>query len=126
MKGERIIETKVDGNKITHTYEFRNFEGDFEGVASDVNDYITDDPEDMHIFGLYLGFDDFYSMDCDMVIEKIEEKIKEEKEMYGEKESTESWENHIKLLETAKGFTIYFSKTDEHYKSRIWKNKEEE
>lgn len=119
--GEKFIERKIEGNKVIHINEFKEFEGDYLGIVQDINDLITDDWEALiDNYGIQCDrTEDWYDLDCDMAYDALTLHIQEEREEYEtEKEYLEDcrdWKTELALLEKAKGFTIYFHKEKDFY-----------
>jgi len=97
--GEKFIKKEIVDNKISKIYEYKIFEDiDFDKIVSHVNDYITDDPEELYTtYGIALDYNDFYGLDTDILLEALEERQDDMGEDYSE---------FIKDLENAQGFYI--------------------
>ena len=119
MIGEKLIEVKIDGNKINRISKFKEFNYDYLDIATQLNDKVNDDPEYLFSRGLCIDYDDFYSLDADNVLEWVEEII-DEKIQDGEDEEELEWlKNMIIPLREAKGFNIYLNKNKKDYNN--WK-----
>ena len=115
MFGEKFIEKRIEGNKIIRVFEFKEVKYDYEQIAVYFNDYVTDDPEDLFNKGIYLDYDDFNSLDADLVLDWVHEKIEEEKRDNPEDYNIDELQSFIKPLEEAQGFTIHFKRDREFY-----------
>lgn len=108
--GEKFIEMKVEGNKITRISEFRDFKHNFLDLIEDLNDFSDDDWETLADKSIYCDRnEDFSLFDADEVLEWINEIIEErvdDEESEGEIDWLKKW---IKPLEEAKGFTIHLN-----------------
>lgn len=111
MIGEKLIRKKIEGNKIIITKEFKHFSYDYEQLVQDINDFITDDPEELfNIYGICVGFDEFYSIDADKCREALEEYIKDQDE---EDFDIDRDKEFIKRLKEAEGFEIFLQMNKE-------------
>lgn len=113
MIGEKLIEEKVEGNKLIRIFEFKDFPYDFEELLQDITYYHTDDWEahdDHEIY--YDRLENFHSFDVDKVYEWLHEIIEEAKqdELYDYNKDTFWAERWLKPLEEAQGFTIYIKR----------------
>ena len=116
MYGEKFIEKKIKDNKIIRVNEFKKFSFDYKQIAKYVNDQINDDPEALaSLYGIYLGWDSFYSLDCSKCLEALQE-YKEE--MFEDDPETDFGEvnNYLVKLSEARDFTIYFDNHEDLYK----------
>jgi hypothetical protein len=116
MIGEKFVENKIEGNKIIKVFEFKNFEHDYEDIAQDINDYITDEPEELYFtYGICGDFDgDWISLDVDRCIDGIEEFLGN----CSEEEIEEEYEwlsEHLNILREASGFDICFNADKKDY-----------
>jgi hypothetical protein len=115
MIGEKFIGKKIEGNKIIRISEFKSFDNCYEDIAYEINDSITDEPEELYNnYGIIMGFDDFVGIDCDKCIDGINGFLDncdaDEKEEY-------DWlEGYLNTLKEAEGFIIYFDSKIEDYK----------
>lgn len=116
MIGEKFIEKIVDGNRITRVYEFKEFSKDYYELAEWVEDTITDDPEELFRMGVSLSYDGIHSLDCDELLDRLiwtHEEWSESPEDY----DMETLHNGMQLLRDASGFTIFFGRDKNTYKS---------
>src|SRR6056297_1693954 len=106
--GEKFIKKEIKGNKISKIYEYKIFEDiDFDKIVSHVNDYITDDPEELYTtYGIALDYNDFYGLDTDKLLETLEERQDDIGEDYSE---------FIKDLKKANGFYIRVDMEAKHF-----------
>jgi hypothetical protein len=117
MIGEKLIRKKIEGNKIIITKEFKHFSYDYNDIVQEINDYITDDPEELfNIYGICLGFDDFYSIDATVLKEALEEYIEDADE---DDVDIEKYKGFIEKLKEADGFDIFLqmTKEEEYYEN---------
>lgn len=118
MIGEKFVERKIEDNKVIIINEFKDFPYDYEQIAIYINDYVTDDYENLaSIYGVYLDWEDYYSIDCDLASEGLNELLLDREE---ENKEGEEWDNtelkeYIKKLDEAEGYTIYFKKPTDYY-----------
>lgn len=116
MFGEKFIERKIEGNKVINISEWKEFSFDYESIAQEINDMLTDDPEELYnTYGIAGDFDsDFVWIDCETCADGISEYLnncdEDELEEY-------AWlKEYLKPLYEAKGFTIYFQKEAKDYR----------
>ncbi len=119
MIGEKFIERKIDGNKVIKVSEWKEFDYDYSDIAQDINDHITDEPENLfNNYGIACDWDnDFVWLDCDACIDGINDYISALDA--DELEDYEWLTNYLPMLEKAKGFTIYFDSKKEDYEDKI-------
>ena len=119
MIGEKFIEKKIEGNKIIRIHEFKNFDYDYNKIINFINDYVTDGPEELYTdYGIVVGYDDFYSFDCDdKCLEKVEEIIKE-RSMYDEPSDYYELQSFIEPLKKARGYLFYLDDNGKLYEEK--------
>jgi len=112
--GEKFIERKIEGNKVIITNEFKEFDFNYNLIADYVNDYVTDDPEELFLdYGVIYNYDEIYAIDCnDLLLEKIKELIKE---AIKDGEATNELVSFVLPLKEASGYTIYLNKIKGEY-----------
>jgi hypothetical protein len=113
--GEKFIERKINDNKLINIYEFKTFEYDYEDIVQDINDFITDDVEQLYYdYGISQNFnEEWFMLDCDTCIDGINDYINALEE--DEVEDYEWLKNYLPILEAAKGFTIYLQNDAKDY-----------
>jgi len=117
MIGEKFIERKIEGNKVIRTSEWKIFDFDYEKIAIEINDNITDDPEELYnSYGIAMDMDDgFFFIECEKCLEQINIILKQDKEEDDEDDWHDWLKEFIKPLEEAKNYTIYLTYDDKDY-----------
>jgi hypothetical protein len=113
--GEKFLVKKIEGNKVIKVSEWKEFEDNFEDIVQDINDSITDDPEELYYnYGIAMDFDSFVWLDCDACIDGINEFL----DNCDEDELKEyDWlQGYLPYLKKAEGYTIYFKNEAKDYK----------
>jgi len=113
--GERLIERKIECNKIIRISEFKEFEEDFESICDDIKDYIDDDYEFLYEWGICWSWEDLYSIDCELCRDMLEEWIETQIEIGQDEEDFNLWHEHIKTLKKGENYIIYFNAIEDVY-----------
>lgn len=112
--GEKFLVKKIEGNKVIKISEWKEFEDNFDDIVQDINDYITDDPEELYYnYGIVMVFDSFVWLDCDACIDGINEFLENCDE--DELEEYEWLQGYLYYLRKAEGFTIYLKNEAKDY-----------
>ena len=112
--GEKHINTETTATHVQRFAEWRVFDWDVKELLDDINDYVTDDWEDFQRNDVYFGLDEEYSTcNADMLLEWVEEIIKERVSDEMEDEEIEWLRKWTEPLKQAEGFTLHIKWTPE-------------
>ena len=112
MYGEKFIEKKIEGNKVIRISEFKDFKHNYLDLIENLNDYITDDWEELADRTIYFNrWEVFDHFEADSVLGWIKELIQEKRKFGEEYAWLQKW---IEPLKEAKGFTIDLNRKTEN------------
>lgn len=113
--GEKFIEKRIEGNKVIKVSEWKEFEDNFDDIVQDINDCITDDPEELYYnYGIAMDFDSFFWLDCDACIDGINEFL-DNCDDEDELEEYDWLQGYLYHLRKAEGYTIYLKNEAKDY-----------